>query len=313
MWSKIALTRLFLRQGPRIGSAVARTCRDFDRHNYLTYSASLAFYFLLSVFPLLIFLASLLAFIPIPDLFEQSLEILAKVVPPDSMGVVRGVLRDVLRTNRGLLSFSIASALFAASGGFNSLITVLNVAYDVEEGRPYWKRRAVAFGLTLLTGVLVATVLVAITVGPEFGAWLASKFDANGLFFKLWPYLRWLAIAFFTVLSVETIYFFGPNVKQRFREQIPGAVVAVLSWIGVSWGLGWYMSHFADYNRTFGALGAVVGLMMWFYVTAIALLLGAELNAELARSRGETLHQRRAVEKSNLPIELPSQDIRKSA
>lgn len=296
------------RHGAQVSKALVRTYEDFDRHDYLTYAASLAFFFFLSIFPLLIFLASLLAFIPIPNLFEQSLEIMAKIIPADSMGVVRGVLRDVLQTNSELLSLSVVSCWFAASGGFASLITALNVAYDVGEGRPYWKKRAVAFGLTLLTGVMVAIVLVAVALGPEFGAWLAGKTHATGLFVRLWPYLRWFTIAIFTILSVETIYFLAPNVRQRFTDQIPGAIVAVWSWIGASWGLGWYLSAFAHYNRTFGTLGAVAGLMLWFYVSAIALMLGAELNAELARSRGRHLRERETTAKPEPPPALPSQD-----
>jgi membrane protein len=223
------------RQRAQLWPALVRTWTDFDRNDYLTYAGSLAFFFLLSIFPMLIFLASLLAYIPIPDLFEQSLEIMAKIVPPDSMGVVRGVLNDVLRTNPELLSFSIAGAIFAASGGFVALITALNVAYDVREGRPYWKKRAVAFGLTLLIGLAVAIILTAIALGPKFGAWVAERIHASGLFFQLWPFMRWLVIILLTVFSVEVIYFVAPNVRQRFWRQIPGAIVAVVAWLGASW------------------------------------------------------------------------------
>ena len=268
-----------------VWSAMLKTYNGFDRHNYSNHAAALSYFFLLSVFPLLIFLASLLAFIPIPNLFEQCLEIMAKIVPPDAMGVMRWVLGDVLRTSPGLLSLSVVSALFAASGGFASLIAILNVAHDAPETRPYWKKRVIAFGLTLLTGLMVAVLLIAIAVGPEFGKWLATKIHVSWLFALLWPYARWVLIGAFTIFSVETIYFLAPNVKLRFKDQIPGAVIAVLSWIGASWALGWYLAHFANYNKTFGALGAVVGLMLWFYVTALALLLGAEMNCELLRSR----------------------------
>jgi membrane protein len=268
-----------------VWAAMVKTYNDFDRHNYLNYAAALSFFFLLSVFPLLIFLASLLAFIPIPNLFQQCLEIMAKIVPADAMGVVRHVLGDVLRTSPGLLSLSVVSALFAASGGFASLIAVLNIAHDCPETRPYWKKRIIAFGLTLLTGLMIAVLLISIALGPEFGQWLASKIHVSWLFAFLWPYARWVLIGAFTIFSVETIYFLAPNVKLRFKDQIPGAIVAVLSWIGASWGLGWYLNHFANYNKTFGTLGAVVGLMLWFYVTALALLLGGEMNSELLRSK----------------------------
>ncbi len=274
----------------RVRRALAATARDFDRHDYLTQAAALAFYFLLSIFPLLIFLASLLAYVPVPNLFNQILDVLAVVVPSNAMGVVKGVLHDVLDTNPELLSVGIAGAILAASSGFTAMINVLNIAYDVLEGRPYWKKRLVAIGLTLLTGSGAGVALTAIALGPQFGQWLASHLHVAWVFAALWPYVRWSAIAGFAVLSIEVIYFLAPNIKQKFLVQVPGATLAVLSWIMASWGLSWYLRSFAHYNKTFGALGAVVGLMLWLYISALAIILGAELNAELLRSTaGEVL------------------------
>src|SRR5262249_6715086 len=161
----------------------------------------------------------------------------------------------------------------------------------------------------------VAVVLVAITLGPEFGNWLAAKIHVSKLFIVLWPYVRWILIGAFTVLAIETIYFWGPNVRQRFKDQVPGAIVAVVRWILASWGLGWYVSHFANYIQTFGVLGAVVGLMLWFYVTALALLLGAEMNAELAHSKGKRLREREGEPQAN-PVQVISpthENLSKSA
>jgi membrane protein len=278
----------------------------------MTYAAALAFFFLLSLFPLLIFLASWLAFVPIPNLFNQILEIMAKLVPGDAMGVVRGVLKDVLHSNSKLLSFSIAGAVFAASGGFASLITALNVAYDVKEGRPYWKKRLVAVGLTLLTGIMLTIVLAAVALGPHVGTWISKSLNISDAFFRTWPYMRWLLIGVFSILVIETIYFLAPNVKQRFRDQVPGALMAVVVWILISWGLGWYLSHFANYNKTFGTLGAVVGLMLWLYITAIALLLGAEFNSEFAESKGRTLLEKEEPAVLR-PQSVPQEHPRKSA
>jgi membrane protein len=286
------------RQAARIWWALVKTYRDFDRHNYLISAGALAFFFLLSLFPLLIFLASLLAYVPSPNLFDELLQIMAKVVPGDAMGAVRGALQDVLRTNPKLLSFSILLAVFAASGSFDSLISILNIAYDVPEGRPYWKRRLTALGLTLLTGVMVLLALVATVLGPQFGAWLAERAPVGQLFVISWPYIRWTFIIVLTVLSVEAIYFFAPNIQQRFYDQIPGALLAVFSWIMASWCLGWYIRHFAYYNHTFGTLGAVVGLMMWFYITALAQMLGAEINAELLHSKGKQLSEKKRPKES---------------
>jgi membrane protein len=281
---------------------VRNTYNDFDRHNCMTQAAALAFFFLLSLFPLLIFLASWLAFVPIPNLFTEILDIMAKFVPADAMGVVRGVLKDVLQSNTKLLSLSIAAAIFAASGGFASLITALNVAYDVREGRPYWKKRLVAFGLTLLTGAMLSIVLAAVALGPQAGSWVSAKLNISAFFLSAWPYIRWALIAIFTILAIETIYFLAPNVKQRFRDQVGGALIALALWIIISWGLGWYLSNFANYNKTFGALGAVVGLMLWLYTTAITLLLGAEFNSELAEAKGRSLREKQQPSGTSIVI-----------
>ena len=283
----------------RVRRALANALRDCARNDYLTRAAALSFFFLLSLFPLLIFLVSALAWIPIPNLFDEILATMAVFVPPDAMGVVRDVLNDVLQRNTQLLSLGIVGAVLAASTGFAAMIHALNIAYDVEEGRPYWKKRLVAIALTLLTGVAVVFALLVIAVGPHFGAWLAGLLRIGPVFARAWPYVRWSTITVFIVLAVETIYYLAPNVKQRFLAQIPGAAVAVLTWIGASWGLGWYLSTFANYNRTFGVLGgvlgAVVAFMLWLYITALAILFGAELNSELLHSAGQALLLKQAA------------------
>ena len=280
--------RLARRWATSIWSVLVSMYCDFDRHDYFTYSAALAYYCLLAMFPLLVFMASLLAVIPVPNLFQETLEIMGRIVPVDAMGLVRSVLRDALETDRRLLSLSILGALIAASGGFSSLLTMLNLAYGVPE-RPFWRHRAVAFGLTVLTGLMAMIVLTAVAIGPEFGGWLAAQFGLRSVFGAFWQFTRWILIGACTVLTVEIIYFLGPNVRQRFKDQVAGATVAVLSWIFASWGLGWYLRRVADYKQTFGTLSAVVGLMLWFYVTALALIVGAQINAQILQSKGRRL------------------------
>jgi membrane protein len=269
--------------------AIDHTYQDFFRHEYLTRAAALAYYIMLALFPLLIFLASLLAYVPIPNLFDQLTEVMARVVPADAMGVVKGVLSDILQANKELVSASILATIFTASGGFDALIGALNIAYDVKEGRPFWKRRLLAIALTIAVGLMVAIALAVMTVGPQFGDWLASRVGASPVFAVLWPYIRWASIVGFTIVSVELLYYLGPNVRQHFLAQIPGAIFAVVCWVAASFGLGLYLRSFANYNATYGVLGAVVILMLWLYLTALTILLGAELNSELLHTTGEQL------------------------
>lgn len=272
--------------------ALAGTARDFVRNDYLTHAAALAFFFFLALFPLLMFLAATLAYIPVPHLFDRILNLLAVVVPPNAMGVVRAVLRDTGRRPAELLSIGIAGAVVSASGGFSAMITAINIAYEVPEDRAFWKKALLSVGLTLLTGLGTIVALLSIALGPRFGIWLTSHLHTGSAFAVAWPYLRWLLITLITILSVEIIYFVAPNVRQRFLAQIPGAALAVFSWVSASWALNWYLRSFALYNRTFGALGAVAALMLWLYVSALAIILGAELNSELLKSRGEGLAPR---------------------
>ena len=267
-----------------IKTALTRTYDDVARNHTLQMAAALSYYFVLSLFPSLIFLSAVVAYLPVPNLFEQALSMMSRFLPPDSMGLVRRVLADVITPNRGtFLSFGILGTAWAASGGFAAAIEALNIAYDVKDDRPFWKTRPLAIALALITGFLLLLALSVMIVGPRFGEWLAARVHLSHLFVLLWPYIHWTIAIGFTVLAVEALYFLAPNVKQRFLATLPGAVLAVGCWLGLSYLLGMYFRHFAHFNKTYGTLGAAIALMTWLYWTGFAMLLGAELNAELAK------------------------------
>jgi|SRR3954447_17600266 membrane protein len=271
-----------------IKTALMRTYDDVARNHTLQMAAALSYYFVLSLFPSLIFLSAVVAYLPVPNLFEQALSMMSQFLPPDSMGLVRRVLADVITPNRGtFLSFGILGTAWAASGGFAAAIEALNIAYDVKDDRPFWKTRPLAIALALITGFLLLLALSVMIVGPRFGEWLAARVHLSHLFVLLWPYIHWTIASGFTVLAVEALYFLAPNVKQRFLATLPGAVLAVGCWLGLSYLLGMYFRHFANFNKTYGTLGAAIALMTWLYWTGFAMLLGAELNAELAKTSKE--------------------------
>ena len=278
----------------RIKHALVQTYGDLLRNHTLQMAAALAYYFVLSLFPALIFLSAVVAFLPLPDLFNQALGMMARFLPPDSMGLVRRVLSDVITPNRGtFLSFGIFGTLWAASGGFSAAIEALNIAYDVQDDRPFWKTRPLAMGLALVTGALMLVALSVMIVGPRFGEWLAARVHLSYLFVLLWPCVHWAVAIGFTILAVEALYFLAPNVKQRFLATLPGAILAVGCWIALSYLLGLYFRHFANFNKTYGTLGAAIALMIWLYWIGIAMLVGAELNCELAKiSRKGKIEQR---------------------
>lgn len=282
----------------RVWRATLKAFKDVDQHHLLAFAGSLAYYFFMSLIPFLVLLASLLVYVPIPGLFDTILAGMSRMVPPDSMAMVRRVIDDMIQTrSAGFLSFGITGTVWSASGGFSAMIEALNVAYDVQEGRPFWKTRSLAVLLTIMVGTLVCILLFAMIFGPHWGGALAAKLQLSPLFTESWFYFRWVLAAVCALLSVELIYYLAPNVVQRhFLQTIPGSAIAVMLWILASYLLSFYLQHFAQLSKSYGTLGAVVGLLLWFYVTSAAILIGAEVNAELAKAVGKEPPVKEAVE-----------------
>lgn len=267
-----------------IKAALIRTWDDVDRNHTLMAAAALSYYFVMALFPALVFLSAFASYLPVPDLFNHGLKLLSYFVPQDGMALVRRLLADVITPNRGVfLSFGLLGTLWAASGGFANAIEALNLSYDVEETRPFWKTRLLAVQLTFLTGLLLFVALAVMIVGPRFGEWLTYRAHLSRVWAWVWPYIHWMLAIGFTVLAVEALYFLAPNVKQRFWATLGGALIAVGFWLALSYLLGIYFRRFADFNKTYGTLGAAVASMVWLYWTSFAMLVGAEFNAELAK------------------------------
>jgi membrane protein len=261
---------------------------DVMQNHTMAFAAGLSYYFVLSLFPALIALAAIVGFLPVPNLFDQVLTLMSRFIPQDSMGMVRRILNDILSSHRGaLLSFGLIGSLWTASSGFSGMIEALNVAYNVPETRPFWKTRSLAIAMTFLVGGLLLVTLGMMLVGPEFGNWMAGVLHASVLWARVWPLVRWVVSASFIVLAVECIYLLGPNVKQRFAHTLVGAVVAVLAWLALSYGLGVYFQRFANLNRTYGALGGVIALLTWLYWSSFVILIGAEINSEIMHATGD--------------------------
>ncbi len=267
-----------------IKDAVWRACEDiFEKHTFQM-AAALAYYFVLAIFPALILLSAVAAYVPVQNLFNQVLALLGSFVPADSMQAVQTVLANVVTPNRGtLLSFGILGILWTASGGFAATIEALNISYEVEEGRPFWVTRPLAVGLTFMVGLLLMVALAVMIMGPEFAQRLAAHQQLSWLFIKAWPFVHWAISLGFTVLAVEFVYFVAPNVKQRFWSTLPGAVLSVATWVGLSYAMGVYFRSFAHFNKTYGTIGAVIALMVWLYWNGFVMLVGAQLNCQLSK------------------------------
>jgi membrane protein len=287
--------------------------RELLRTRAMVAAAALAFYFLLAIIPMLIVLSALLSYLPIPNVFQQMLNMMATLVPPEGMSMVERILSSVLAPHKGgLLSFGVVSYLWAATGGFSALIEALDIAYDVRFCRPWWRDRLQALILTFSSGGLAAISLFALVSGPHFGHFLTLVFPIPAMFGHVWPAVR-LVLTFVTFAAgLEIVYYLGPNTRQSFLRTIPGSIIAVAIWFIGSFSLDFYLDHLSNFNAAYGSLGAVIGLMLWFYITALAILIGAETNAELAkrllnlaepRMHGESFERSASQFASRLPSE----------
>ncbi len=279
-------------------NAAVNVVRDMEKNHTMAFAAALAYYFVLALFPFLILLSAVVAHLPLPDFFNHVMGLIARVVPAASMGPFRNLMNDtILSKHSRLLTFGILVTLWSASSGFTALIDALNTAYDVSETRRYWRTRSLAISLTFSVGCLLVIALGLLLVGPGLSARLTEAFGMG----ILWPYVRWAVAIGCTVLAVELLYFVAPNVKQTFVSTLPGALIAVGGWIGLSCLLGIYFQDFSAYSKGYGSLGVALAFSIWLYWTGFVVLIGAQLNAELLQeASGRLVPEAKLRAKPNL-------------
>lgn len=258
----------------------ARTALD----NVSNGGAALAFYLTLAIFPALIFLLSLLPFLPIPNLDRAIMDFLHQGLPGEAASLLEDTVRTLVNERQGgLLSLGFIGTIWAASSGMYAIMQQLNITYDVKEERPFVKARATALLLTLLFGLLVIGGFGLIVGGGALQEWIGQNLGWSQGLLLAFAGLRWVIILAFLLLAFSVIYYFGPNTEQRFRWISPGAVFGVLMLLAASLLFRFYIESFGNYAATYGSLGAVVILMLWLYVAGLVLLLGSEINVAFER------------------------------
>jgi len=267
---------------------IVNVASDVSQNHVFSFAAALSYYFVLAFFPALIALATTVGYLPIPNLFNTIVEAMARVMPPQSTGLLLRVAADVTSRNHpALLSFGLLGVLWTCSSGFATMIEALNVAYNVPETRSALKTRLLAVALTFLIGILVIIAFTFIILGPLLGNFLAARIGLSWVFGVTWPILRHVFAGIFIVLAVEALYFLAPDIKHSFGSSLPGAIFSVIGWMLLSDGLSLYFQRFAHLNRTYGVLGGGVALLVWLYWSSFVTLLGAELNSEILQLRGD--------------------------
>jgi membrane protein len=288
------------RQRPRFGWTEERhlsvvVTRELIRTRALDVAAGVAFWSMLSMIPLLLVVVALISLLPIPSLIPQFLGVLAILVPPQSLSMVEKMAGTLLVPHRGILSLGLLSYVWSTTSGFTSLISALNSAYDVTIERSWLRDRLQALLLTFTSGGLIMLSLLALIAGPHFAHFLGQIVSVPAVLEKLWPLIRLATVFGCFVVALELVYFLGPNMRQHFFATLPGALFAITLWFAGSFGLTFYLNHFAHYSHLYGGMGAVIGLMLWIYLTSLAILIGAELNAERAKRQEELLREQQGA------------------
>ncbi|OWW19648.1 YihY/virulence factor BrkB family protein [Noviherbaspirillum denitrificans] len=270
-------------RGMRITTLVKEAVNDFLDDDMTTYASALAYQVLFSIFPFIIFLIALLGFLHLADFFDWLRQNSQMMLPPEAAEQVNKVISDLQKEQGGLMSLGVIVALWSASAAVRATMHALNVAYDVRETRPAWKLYPLSVIYTIGLAAMMIIAAACLTIGPHAMQWVAQRIGMEQMFVQLWAWLRWPAALFILILAVAIIYHVAPDVRQDFRLISPGAVFAVAVWIAASQGFKLYVATFADYNATYGSIGAIVMLLLYFFISSAVLLFGAEINATITQ------------------------------
>ena len=258
-----------------------RTAKETTTDNVLGLAAQLAYYFLLALVPAIVFLVALTSFFP-PRLIDDMMTALASVAPKDVLGIIEEQIKTLRGGEHGgVLTFGLLVALWSSSAALVSITDALNRAYDIEEGRPWWKVRLTAVGLTVGLALFILVAFTLTMLGPTIADSLASRVGLGEAFALTWKIVQWPVVFVLLVVALALLNYFAPDAEQDWVWVTPGAVLAAMLWVIATLGFKFYVTNFADYNATYGSLGGVIVLMLWFYITGVAILVGAEMNAEI--------------------------------
>jgi membrane protein len=259
-----------------------RTARKAWNGNVLDLAAQQAYYFFFALFPALLFVLAIASFFPLENLIGDVITILARIAPADMITFITTQMEELSkRNNGGILTFAFLVTIWSSSGAMVSIITTLNAAYDVTESRPWWKTRLIAIGLTIGIALFIVASMFMVLAGPAVGEHLAVRLHLGDAFKWAWWVLQWPIVFTLIASAIGVVYYFAPDVEQDWVWITPGSILATMVWLLVSLALKMYYQLVPNANASYGTIGGIMVLMLWFYASGIALLLGAELNAEI--------------------------------
>ncbi|MGN6255173.1 MAG: YihY/virulence factor BrkB family protein [Solirubrobacterales bacterium] len=266
-----------------------RTLSEFQEDNLSDWAAALTYYGLLALFPALIAMVSLIGIFGNPRTTTSTLtEIITGIGPESGAETFKGPIESIVRNQSAAgfaFVFGLAAALWSASGYVGAFIRASNVIYETPEGRPFWKLRPLQIAVTLAMIVMMALLAVGLVLTGPVVAAIAGPVGLSSTAVDVWNVAKWPAMAAIFILMVDVLFYASPNVKVRgFRWVTPGAIVAIVVWAIASALFALYVANFGSYDKTYGTLAGLVVLLLWFWITNLAILFGHQLNAERERS-----------------------------
>ncbi|MFI9009351.1 YihY/virulence factor BrkB family protein [Actinosynnema sp. NPDC053489] len=264
-----------------------RTVKEFNEDNLTDWAAALTYYAVLSLFPGLLLLVSLLGLLG-PDATNSIVDSLDALGPGEAKDFIAGGIENLQKSQAsGLLAIvGLVTALWSASGYVGAFMRAANSIYDVEEGRPFWKVIPLRLGLTIGVVVLLALTALGVTLTGGVARWLGDLIGLGSTFVTVWDIAKWPVLFVLASLAIGLLFWASPNVRQpSFLWITPGGLVTVVVWVAASLGFAFYAANFGSYNKTYGSLAGVIIFLVWLWISNLALLLGAELDAELERGR----------------------------
>lgn len=292
-------------------ATLKRTIREFRQDNLTDWAAALTYFAVLAIFPgLIVFVAILGLLGHHPETTNALLEIVDDVGPESAVDTFRGPIEGVIKSNGGagaLLGVGLLVAIWSASGYIGAFTRALNAIYEVDEGRPFWKLRPLQIVITVAMVLLLALVAISIVVTGPLARSIGDAVGLGDTAVTVWNIAKWPVIVAIVMGMFAVLYHVTPNVRQPMRWITPGGIVAVTGWLLVSAGFGLYVANFGSYDKTYGSLAGVIIFLVWLWLSNLALLFGAEFDAEIERSR-ELAAGLPAEESLQLPERQPAKD-----
>jgi membrane protein len=259
-----------------------RSVKETLADNVFDLAAQQAYYFFFALFPALLFVIAVASFFPLQTLIDDVVQMIGHLAPAEVVKIITDAMQQLSKQNSGgILTFAFFVTVWSSSGAMVSISTTLNAAYDVTESRPWWKTRLTAIALTIGIAVFILVSMFLVIAGPTVAENLASRMRLGPAFTWTWLILQWPAVFALVATAIGLVYYFAPDVEQDWVWITPGSILATLLWLAVSLGLKLYYQMMPNANAAYGTIGGVMVLMLWFYCSGLALLLGAELNSEI--------------------------------